>query len=281
MDAGITVAPEEQILNGLFIPPCPATLTSIMREARSPLGTLDKIAHLIGSDAGLVAPLLKLANSPLMGLRNKVTSVMHAVSLLGLQNTLNLVHNIALRQSLEGNGQSFEKFWERSSLAATVAEKIAARFPGVSRDDAYIAALFHDCGIPVLIQRFPDYREKVMSQGARGVPICETENAHFFTNHAVVGHMLTRSWALPAQVCKAILFHHDTTIFTAPGEQADDSVLDLIAVMHLAEFIVDEHLHVRDKEWPLFEHDVLRHFDLTEQEFAELKGDMLAYLNGD
>lgn len=281
MDAGITVAPEEPILNGLFLPPCPATLASIMREARSPLGTLDKIAHLIGSDAGLVAPLLKLANSPLMGLRSKVTSVMHAVSLLGLQNTLNLVHNIALRQSLEGNGQSFEKFWERSSLAATVAEKIGARFPGVSRDDAYIAALFHDCGIPMLIQRFPDYRDKVMSQSARGVPICATESAHFFTNHAVVGNMLTRSWGLPPHVCKAILFHHDATIFSTPGDQLDDSVLDLIAVMHMAEYIVDEHLLVRDKEWPQFEHDVLRHFDLAEQEFAELKSDMLAYLNGD
>jgi HD-like signal output (HDOD) protein len=281
MNAELTMDLTDQTLNGLFIPPCPATLNSVMREAKSPLANLDKVAHLISSDAGMVAPLLKLANSPLIGLRSKVTSVLHAINLLGMQNTLKLVQNIALRQSLAGTGNSFEKFWERSSLSATIAERMAAKFPNISRDDAYITALFHDSGIPVLIQKFPDYRAKVMTQGAKGIPICDTENKHFFTNHAVVGSMLTRSWALPTTVCKAILYHHDTTIFSAPGEQAGEDVRDLIGVVHMAECVVDEHLHVRDKEWPLFADEVLRHFDISEQEFAELKGDMLAYLNGD
>lgn len=281
MNAELPMDITDQALNGLFLPPCPATLNSVMREAKSPLANLEKVAHLISSDAGMVAPLLKLANSPLIGLRSKVTSVLHAINLLGMQNTLKLVQNIALRQSLAGEGNSFEKFWERSSLSATIAEKMAAKFPNISRDDAYITALFHDSGIPVLIQKYPDYRAKVMSQGAKGIPICETENTHFFTNHAVVGSMLSRSWALPVAVGKAILYHHDATIFTAPGEQAGEDVRDLIGLVHLAECVVDEHLHVRDKEWHLFAHDVLQHFDMTEQEFAELKGDMLAYLNGD
>lgn len=281
MNAELPVDLADRALNGLFIPPCPATLNSVMREAKNPLTSLEKLAHLISSDAGMVAPLLKLANSPFIGLRNGVTSVLHAINLLGTQNTLNLVRNIALRQSLSGDGQNFEKFWERSSLSATIAERIAAKFPNISRDDAYITALFHDSGIPVLIRKFPDYRKIVMSQGARGIPICITENAHFFTNHAVVGSMLTRSWALPAPVCKAVLYHHDVTIFSAPGAQAGEDVRDLIGLVHMAECVVDEHLHVMDKEWCLFAHDVLQHFEMSEQEFSELKGDMLAYLNGD
>lgn len=271
----------EKTLNGLFIPPCPATLTSIMKAARHPKTDLEKVAHLIGRDAGMVAPLLKLVNSPFIGLRSKVTSVFQAISVLGMQNTLNLVQNIALRQSIAGNGHNFEKFWERSSLAATLAEKMAARFPTISKDDAYITALFHDSGIPVLIQKFPDYREKVMTQGAKGVPLCQTEDTHFFTNHAVVGNLLTRTWALPPQVCKAILYHHDTTIFSSPSAQAGKEVRDLIGLVHMAECAVDEHLNVRDKEWDVFAHDVLKHFEMSEQEFSELKGDALAYLNGE
>lgn len=120
-----------------MLPLCPATLNSVMREAKSPLANLEKVAQLISSDAGMVAPLLKL------------------------------VQNIALRQSLAGEGNNFEKFWERSSLSATVAEKMAAKFPNISRNDACITALFHDSGIPVLIQKYPDYRAKVMSQGQR------------------------------------------------------------------------------------------------------------------
>lgn len=271
----------EQVLNGILIPPCPASLTSIMREAKRPTAEVSKIAHMISQDAGVVGPLLKLANSPFIGLRSKVTSVLQAVNVLGLQNTLNLVQNIALRQNLGGNSQSFEKFWERSSLTATVAQKIAAKFPNIPKDDAYIAALFHDSGIPVLMMKFPDYRDAVMTLCKQGKAICEVENEIFSTSHAVVGNMLTRSWMLPAQVCKAILYHHDRNIFTSGAKDIGDDVLDLIGIIHMAECVTDEHLHVRDKEWPQFEEQVLAHFSLSGSEFAELKGDMLAYLNGD
>jgi HD-like signal output (HDOD) protein len=270
----------EQVLNGILIPPCPATLTSIMREAKRPTAEMSKLAQLISQDAGVVGPLLKLANSPFIGLRSKVTSVMQAVSVLGIQSTVNLVQNISLRQSIGGSSQSFDKFWERSSLTATIAEKIALKFPNVSKDDAYIAALFHDCGIPVLMMKFPDYRDAVMTLCKQGKSICDVENVLFSTSHAVVGNMLTRSWMIPAHVSKAILHHHDPSIFAA-SENIEENVLDLIAIIHMAECVIDEHLHVREMEWPQFERHVLKQFELSGQEFSELKGDMLAYLNGD
>ena len=269
----------EQVLNGIMIPPCPASLTSIMREAKRPTAELTKLAHLISQDAGVVGPLLKLANSPFIGLRSKVTSVVQAVSVLGLQNTLNLVQNISLRQSLGGGSQTFEKFWERSSLAASVAEKVAAKFPNIAKDDAYITALFHDCGIPVLMMKFPDYRDAVMTLCKQGIPICDVENEVFSTSHAVVGNMLTRSWMLPPHVCKAILFHHDQNIYASDAEHIGDDVRDLIGIIHMAECITDEHLNVREKEWPQFEQSVLKHFNIAEQEFSEIKGDILAFLN--
>lgn len=270
-----------QALLGITIPPCPASLTSIMREAKHPSADFASLAHLISRDAGIVGPLLKLANSPFIGLRTKVTSVLHAINVLGIQNTLNLVQNIALRQSLGGGSQSFEKFWERSSLSAAIAEKIAAKFPTVSKDDAYLAALFHDCGIPVLMMKFPDYRETVMTHSKQGKAICDIENDIYSTSHTVVGNMLTRSWMIPVHVCHAILYHHDTTIFTSTSEHAGTNVRNLIGIVHMAECITDEHLLVRDKEWPLFERDVLKHFEMSAQDFLELKGDILEFLNGE
>jgi HD-like signal output (HDOD) protein len=281
MHAEVSNEISDQVLSGIIIPPCPASLTSIMREAKRPSVDFARLAQLISHDAGIVGPLLKLANSPFIGLRTKVTSVFQAVSVLGIQNTVNLVQNIALRQSLGGGSPHFEKFWERSSLSATIAEKIAAKFPTVSKDDAYLTALFHDCGIPVLMMKFPDYRETVMAESKKGKLICDIENDFFSTSHTVVGNMLTRSWMLPVHICHAILYHHDNTIFTSTSEHADNKVRNLIGIMHMAECITDEHLHVRDKEWPLFERDVLKHFEMTASDFSELKGDILAFLNGE
>jgi HD-like signal output (HDOD) protein len=203
----------EQVLAGITIPPCPASLTTIMREAKRPSTSLTSLAQLISRDAGVVGPLLKLANSPFIGLRSKVTSVFQAISVLGMQSTLNLVHNISLRQSIGGGSQSFEKFWERSSLTATIAEKIAAKFHNISKDDAYMAALFHDCGIPVLMMKFPEYRETVMAQCKSGKSICDVENDVFDQPCRCRG-MLTR--LLPT-MCARPSYHHDPAIFASSG----------------------------------------------------------------
>jgi HD-like signal output (HDOD) protein len=199
-----------------------------------------------------------------------------------MQNTLNLVQNIALRQSLGGETPQFEKFWERSTLSATIAEKIAMKFPSISKEDAYLAALFHDCGIPVLMMKFPNYRDTLMAESKAGKAICDIENDHFSTCHTVVGHMLTRSWMLPVQISKAILHHHDSTIFSATaGEPVEVAIRNLIGIVHMAECIADEHLLVREKSWHQFEHEVLKHFEMSVQEFSEIKGDILAFLNGE
>ena len=269
----------DKVLSGITIPPCPASLTAILREAKRPSVDFNSLARLISRDAGIVGPLLKLANSPFVGLRSKVTSVLQAISVLGIQNTVNLVQNISLRQSLGGGSPVFEKFWERSSLSASIAEKVAAKFPSMSKDDAYLVALFHDCGIPVLMMKFPEYRETVMSQSQLGKSICHIENDIFSTSHTMVGNMMTRSWMLPTHISQAILHHHDATIFNSPNEFVDGNVCSLIAILHMAECITDEHLLVREKEWPIFERDVLNHFELSAQDFIEIKGDILALLN--
>ena len=271
----------KQALLGITIPPCPASLTSIMREANKPSVSMTTLAQFISRDAGVVGPLLKMANSPMMGLRNKVTSVFQAVSVLGMQSTLNLVQNISLRQSMSGGSQSFDKFWERSSLEATIAEKIAAKFPLVSRDDAYLTSLFHDSGIPVLMRKHPDYREIVMTQCKEGKSLADVENDVFFTSHTMVGNMLTRSWMLPPNVCQAILHHHDATIFKPGDGYGGEAVCALVGIIQMTECIADEYLNTKDREWHLYENEVLKHFDMSKQEFFELKQDILAFLNGE
>jgi HD-like signal output (HDOD) protein len=281
MNTGLPTDITEKALNGIAVPACPASLTSILSAAKRPSSDLDHLANLISKDAGIVGPLLQLANSPYVGLKSKVSSVFQAVSVLGMQRTLNLVQNISLRQSVGSPPHSFDKFWERSSLTASIAEKIAPTFPTVSKDDAYIAALFHDCGIPLLIMKFPEYRETVMEQCKFGKFIIDVENDIFSTSHSVVGHFLARKWMLSPHIYNAILYHHEHTILTVRKEDTGVDVCDLIGIIHIAEYIADEHLHVEDKEWPQFEHDVLNHLNISAQELLEVKGDILAQLNGE
>lgn len=278
MHAELSTPQANQVVLDIAIPPCPKTLTSVLREVSSPTASFATLSQLINRDAGIVAPLLKLANSAHVGLSKKVDSVFQALSVLGMQTTVNLVHNISVRQNIGQNPQHFETFWERSSLEARIAENVASKFPSIKISDAYLATLFHDAAIPILIMRFPKYAEVMKAQLKPGMCVSKTENEVFYTNHAVVGNLLTRNWMLPSHISKAILYHHDLAIF----ESKDlPEVCDLIGIMHIAQYIADEHLDTEPKEWYRFERAVLKHLELSPQEFSELKSDLLTELRGE
>lgn len=279
MDVELSPEITEKMLSGITLPPCPEVLVAVMDRMKDPDVDIAEVAQIIQQDAGMVAPLLKLINSPYLGLNHKVTSVMEAISVIGLKSTLILLQHVALKHSLAEKQPNFEKFWERSSLAASVASRLAGGIPGVSPDDAYIAALFHDCGIPILMQKYPDYPETVAAQRKYGRKIPEVEDEFYSTSHAVVGSLLSRNWFLPGHICKAILHHHEETIFSAPGNDASVAALNLIALIHMAECVVDEFHHEKCEEWHSLKRQILAFLDMAEQEFLELKNDALDLLH--
>lgn len=281
MHAEVNMNAAEQVLNGIHLPPCPATLMAVMKEARSDDADLGRIAKLIVQDAGLSAPMLKLANSPYFGLRTKVSSIQHAVSVLGTRNTVNLLSNIALRANVVPNVPNLTEFWDRSSLTALAASHIAAQIPGMSRDDAYTVGLFHDCGIPVLMQKFPDYVDNIGELTRISGNICQAENERYSTTHAIVGSLLARNWLLPQQMCRAILSHHDLTIFASVSDYQSIEICNWISVIHAAECIVDSHLNQNNDSWAIWQPRVLKHLQFSEREFADLRSDVVAVLSGD
>lgn len=227
----------EDILKSVRIPPCPEVVVALMEEVRQPDVDFSKLVKLISGDVGLAASMMKTANSPFFALRSKVSSIQQAVSVLGLKNLTQIVRGSALQNALGGDKISMERFWERSNFTAVVASYFAGKLHGVSRDDAYTLGLFHDCGIPILMQKFPDYKEKLAAANQSAELVISIEDQHYATNHTVVGNMLARNWSLPAHISQAILVHHDHTIYEHPGERATPEVCALVAITQVAAHI--------------------------------------------
>ncbi len=281
MHAETDVNVAEQVLKGIHLPPCPTALLAAMKEARSPDADLGKIARLIGQDVGLSAPMLKLANSPYFGLRNKASSVPQAVTVLGLRNTVNLLSNVALRANVMPNLAGMDEFWDRSGMTALAASRIAAQVPGASCDDAYTVGLFHDCGIPVLMQKYPDYLDKINGVSRANGNICAAEDACYSTTHTAVGNLLARNWLLPPNMCRTILRHHDPTIFSSITDQDSIEICTWVSIIQAAGYIVDSHLGLLNDGWTMWQPLVLKHLQFSDQEFDELRSDIVSVLNGD
>jgi len=269
----------ESILQSIHIPPCPAVVMALMKEAREPDVDFAKLVKLISGDVSLAASVLKTANSPFFALRNKVGTIQQALTVLGLKNLMQIVTGSALHNSLEGDKVTMERYWDRSNFTAVVAFHMAARLPGVSREDAYTLSLFHDCGIPILMQKFPDYKDKLAAANQSAELVIAIEDEHYATNHAVVGNILARNWYLPEHICHAILVHHDHGIFTQPDERATPVVCTLVAINLVAEHIVTNFMGMPDDaEWHEGGPIAQEYLALSPDDMVDITDDALAEL---
>jgi putative nucleotidyltransferase with HDIG domain len=272
LDASLTERQAEELLRSITIPSCPAILTTLMHEARQDDVDFPKIVRLIASDVGLAASVLKTANSPFFALRSKVQNVQQAMSVLGLKNLISIITSVTLLTSLSPPGVNMERFWDRSGYAAAVCSHIARVTRSVNRDLAYTFGLFHDCGIPILMQRFPDYKQTLAQANDTGEDILNIEYARHATNHAIVGSMLARNWQLPVEVVQAIALHHEHELLEDAREgKATGEVRALIAICHIAAYAVARFLDVReDREWVVHGGKAMGYLGLDADELTEM-----------
>lgn len=262
----------DRALKGLTIPPRPAILMGLMNEVKEDMPDLRIISGLISSDVGLAAATLKTVNSPFFGLGRKVSSVQQAVTLLGVRNISTLSTGLILRNTLGGKKPSLERFWDSAEKVASIAAFVATSLPRMSRDDAYTFGLFRDCGIPMLMQKFPDYKETLtIASGTLDRPMTDVEEERHETNHATIGYLMAKTWYLPGFLCEAILRHHDPSVFS-PTDDASPEARTLIAIGALAEQLHDQVIRMRQEHlWETVGPLVLEHLGFDHDEFSDLK----------
>src|ERR1700716_265830 len=78
------------------LPPYRTVARKLMKLTAHADVPLDQIQKVLRTDAAFTADVLRLANSPLIGMRGEIRSVMQAVMMLGLERIKDLATTVAL-----------------------------------------------------------------------------------------------------------------------------------------------------------------------------------------
>lgn len=263
----------DRLLKGISIPPRPEVLTRLQKEIDSPNMSLTTVAQIINSDVALAAAVMKVANSPGFGLSRKVSTVQQAIPVLGSRTLASLVAGVTLRNSLSSGPVRLDRFWDSSLRCAQLCARLTREFRGVPAEHAYTFGLFHDCGIAVLMQRFPDYRDTLqLANNDTSRPFTEVEEAQHATHHAVIGYLLTRNWGLPEDISQATLLHHDLDIFDGNADAAAARCRTLVSLAELAGCYVGSFMRMNeDSSWLRSRSAVMAHLGLGENDFHDLR----------
>ena len=186
------------------IPPLPAAVTLLIAEVNQPEPNIDKLAKLISSTAGLATKVIKTVNSALYALRTPVTSVKHAVTLLGLRHIRSMALAYGTMDALpkpKGDLFDHEAFWTDSLLRAIMSRSFSKRMFGGQLEEAFTASLLADVALPVLLSIWREYYEPVIEEWKQSPRrLSEIEREHFGWDHAQAGAWILQSWEFPEEM---------------------------------------------------------------------------------
>ena len=270
----------ERVALSIGIPPCPGILLELTEETKNNEPDFSKVEKLLLRDVALSAILIKTINSPFYGLRTKISSVSQAVGLVGIPMVTSAISNLVLKNVFADikDHINMERYWDSSAKLALSTMHLAKKIPGLNKDDAYTYGLFQNCGVPILMQRFPDYKETLHKANnlSEGIFTTVEDEAHG-TDHATVSYLMTKSWNLPEVITSAIQFHHEYDMLSDSQTKLHSDSKNLIALGLLADHAI--HLSSGSNknfslEWTKGGALALAQLDLSYSDFADICEDI-------
>jgi len=223
------------IYNVSSLPTLPVIASQVMQLLYSPQTSVQELARVISSDQSLTTAVLKLVNSSYYGYPRQISTIKHALVILGFNEIRNITLTVSiLRAFSRGKTFSFfnyKAFWKHSLGAAVTAKMLAKFFRYRVSGKVFVAGLVHDIGKIILSQYARDLFEKVTKEVAScKISFYLAEKSTLGITHAEIGSWLAYHWNLPQEIEETIKFHH------SPSEAKLNP--SLCSVVHLADILV-------------------------------------------
>ena len=230
----------ESIVDNLNkLPTLPSIAIRLLNAVKNKETGLKEIGEILATDPTLSAEVLRAVNSHFYSLSNKITSVPHAVNLLGSQTVKSLALSFSLVKNLranESNGFDYVNFWKTSLIGAVSAKILTEKILPNFAEDAFFLGLIHNIGILAMNQCMPEQYQLVLNETKNSsFSNSEAENRFLGFNHMQLGEYLANSWGLPETFTIPILHHHGI----------DDIVIDepnidvMIKLLRLSSLFID------------------------------------------
>ena len=225
---------ENRLAKIIDLPTLSIVANNIILITQNPKSSALEVGRAISQDQALVSKILRIANSTFYGFPRKISTIPHAVVILGFANIRNLVLTASIFdtfQSKEGDGYfDREGFWKHSLACGVTSKLIAKRLGMKNLEEVFIWGLLHDLGKLILDAYFrEDFTRVVFLVKEKEILIRDAEQQLLGFDHAAVGSLVANKWNLPPAVIKAIRFHHNPPL-------ANES-MRIVAIVHLADIL--------------------------------------------
>ncbi|MCC9620850.1 HDOD domain-containing protein [Thalassospira sp. MA62] len=239
--------------NSLVSPP--DTYLDLEKAFENPNFSIQTISKIVESDIALTAEVLKLTNSPYFAIAQPVTSVSHAVAMIGMETLKALALFVGMTRGFKGTPQQTAnlKLLCKRSQQIGVTAALIAEFEHLPRETCQAVpslGMLGHVGTLSLHTNWPAEMDAIWQRVKKeDIDISQAEIETFGASHAQVGAYLLGLWGFPAPIIQAVAYQH------CPQDLPQEGMSPVTAI-YLAQHLVQE-IHQTNAGLP-----VLRQIDL-------------------
>jgi len=255
------------------LPPIPQVAMRVLEIAQDRDASATDIVDIIQFDPAVTANCLRLCNSCYFGLRTKISSLHHAVTLIGTDTLAKIViagcfRLDAFSKELTGYGLQPGELWHHSVSCAVISQQIARKFDHCNAHALFTAALLHDVG-KLVVDTFiaADYAAMFALMQDEAYGTIAVEKAYFGIDHAEVGALIASTWRLPEALIGAIRNHHNLDVFNGdPDIEKLTALSNLLTHGFCSDRSGSGHRHISCE----IDRDILNAFNFARDDVAKI-----------
>lgn len=226
----------QTIENISSIPTLPTVIERLTRLLQNPKTSAEEVGKAITTDQALAAKVLKLVNSAFYGFPGRISTITHAIVILGFSTVKNIVLTASIFDAFHCKGEGvgdfdLEGFWLHSIACGAASLSIAKYLGCTEKEECFIAGLMHDLGKLIMCQYVPEEFSRALHHCNKNQSLLyDSELTLFECTHQEIGGFLTERWNLPHNLQHAVQYHH------TPSPKRDYYLTT--AIVHCADILV-------------------------------------------
>lgn len=270
------------------LPPLPAVVVQVMETVNKPGASASDLNRLISMDQALSAKVLRLVNSAHYGFPSKVTTITHAIVILGFSEITHLATTLGVAAQFKPTGPHYldrREFWAHSVSTAVAAGVVARRRrqPAKVCEEVFVGGLLHDLGKLFLDQYFAEqFHIAIELATRREITLLHAEAMVLGIDHVLVGKRIATNWRFNETSAAMISLHHEPQLAHGAFEHA--------ASVHVADILskrlklgwpgdnivpdldpqVERWLAFTPEDWEAVEAEILQKFEKAKEIVSEL-----------
>lgn len=217
------------------LPTLPIVVTRIMQLVENPKTAAVEISKVVALDPALTVKILKIVNSAYYGFPKQITTITHAIMILGFEDVKNIALGVSVFDIFKSKGpkvvDEFDRvaFWQHSIGVGACTKLLAKKLRYKNPEEAFICGLLHDIGKIILDQYFhEEFMTVIRAAKEENLLFINAEKKVNDIDHPEVGRIVSKKWGLPQTIIDSVAFHHNPSL-------ADASNTTLVSLVHAAD----------------------------------------------